>query len=125
MFDPVTLVSAAIPVLSHLGGAVVDIVKNKYAPDEIKPSNVQEAVQLSDQRIKLFQAMNNIGGQSYPWVEAVIKLQRPLVVAGVIVSWCYLHMTNAPDTGAVDNAAGIIGAYLFADRTLFYARKKT
>lgn len=126
MFDPLTLIAAAVPLISHAGGALIDIVKNKYAPDEIKPSNVTEYVQLSDQRLKMFQAMNNVGGESYPWVEAIIKLQRPLVVACVILAWSYIHMTGpeTADTSAIDNAAGIIGSYLFADRTLFYSQRK-
>jgi hypothetical protein len=123
MFDPATLLAAGVPILSHLGGAVVDIVKNRFAPDEIKPTNVEEFVQISDQRLKLFQSMNNVGGTSYPWVEAIIKLQRPLVVFIVSVTWGYMHAMNYADTAAIDNAAGIVGSYLFADRTLFYARK--
>jgi hypothetical protein len=123
MFDPLTLLAAIAPMASHAGGALIDIVKNKYAPDEIKPTNVDEFIQISDQRLKLFQSMNNVGGVSYPWVEAIIKLQRPLVVAIVSITWGYMHGMNYPDTAAIDNAAGIIGSYLFADRTLFYARK--
>jgi len=125
MFDPLTLLAAAAPVLSHAGGAIIDIVKNHYAPDEIKPSNVSEYMQLSNQKLAIFTAMNNIGGQSYPWVEAIIKLQRPLVVACIILTWCYFHaiMPANTDTAAIDNAAGIVGSFLFADRTLFYARK--
>jgi hypothetical protein len=123
MFDPATLLAAGVPLLSHFGGAVIDIFKNKFAPDDIKPTNVAEFVQLSDQRIKMFTAMNNIGGATYEWVEAIIKLQRPLVVAVIIITWGYEHGMGVADTAGIDNAAGIVGSFLFADRTLFYARK--
>lgn len=122
-FDPISLLGAAAPILGHAGNAIIDIVKNHFAPDEIRPSNVGEAIQLSDQKIKAFQALNNIGGQTYEWVEAIIKLQRPVVVVGVIATWVFQHTTGAVDTGAVDNAAAIVSSYLFMDRTLFYAKK--
>lgn len=122
MFDPISLLTAGIPLLTAGGQAVIDIVKNKYAPDAIRPSNVGEAVQLQESQIKLYTAMNSIGGQSYQWVEAIIKLQRPLVVVVIMAIWAQQHMTGA-DTTAVDNAAAAVGFYLFADRTLFYTRK--
>ena len=127
MFDPATLLAAGVPLVSHLGGAVIDIVKNHFAPDEVKPSNVDEYVQLSNAKIALFKAMNDVGGTSYPWVEAIIKLQRPLVVSVIILVWGWMHLTTAStvDTGSIDNAAGIVGSFLFADRSLFYARKKS
>jgi hypothetical protein len=126
MFDPLTFLAAAMPLISHAGGAVIDLVKDHYAPDELKPTNVEEYVQLSKAKLDLFKAMNEVGGVSYPWVEAIIKLQRPVVVLVVILTWGYFHCIApaATDTGAIDNAAGIVGSFLFADRSLFYARKK-
>lgn len=123
MFDPLTLIAAIVPLLTEAGRAGVDIVNGKFATDEFKPSNIAEVVTLQEQQLKLFEAINSQGGQSYPLVEAIIRLQRPVVVLGVVLVWGYAHASGMADTSGVDNAAGIIGSYLFADRTLFHSRK--
>lgn len=122
MFDPITLLTASIPLLTEGGKALIDIAKNKFAPDAIRPTNVAELIQMQQSQIQLYTAMNSIGGQSYEWVEAIIKLQRPLVVAVIMAIWAYQH-TIGGDTASADNAAAAVGFYLFADRTLFYTRK--
>lgn len=122
MFEPITIAAAAIPLLTDGGKALIDIIKARFAPDELRPTSVADAVQLADVKIRLFQAMNAPGGESYPWVEAIIKLQRPLVVAVIMAIWAQANLSGG-DTAAADNAASAVGFYLFADRTLFYTRK--
>lgn len=51
-----------------------------------------------------------------------MRLQRPFVVAGVIATWVFMHTTAGHTEAAllaVNNAAAIVGFYLFGDRTLF------
>ena len=68
--------------------------------------------------VELFQAMNAAGGSgsSYPWVEAFVRLQRPVVACVVLGTWGASHVWkfNSP---AIDNFAGAVGFYLFGDRT--------
>lgn len=79
---------------------------------------------MKEMDLKWFTALNNAGGTNptYLWVEAVVRLQRPLVAAIALLTWSYTHTlgTVSPD---VDNFAAVIGFYLFGDRTLFYTKK--
>ena len=79
---------------------------------------------MKEMDLKWFTALNKAGGTNptYMWVEAVVRLQRPLVAAIALLTWSYTHTlgTVSPD---VDNFAAVIGFYLFGDRTLFYTKK--
>ena len=70
-----------------------------------------------------FTAVNNAGGTnaSYPWVEAIVRLMRPIVGLIALGTWAYLQLVHQ-STPAVENFAACIGFYLFGDRTLFYSR---
>ncbi len=121
--EPFTILSALLPILVDAGKSAV----NRWlTPDVYKPANVTEYAEMRKTDIEFFTALNNAGGTnvSYPWVEAIIKLQRPTVAAIVLLVWAYAHSTgNIPDTSGIDNFASAIGFYLFGDRTLFYSRK--
>jgi hypothetical protein len=73
--------------------------------------------------LNMFKALNDAGGTnaSYLWVEAIVRLQRPLVVAIALGAWAYTHIAGVP-SAEVDNFAAIVGFYLFGDRTMFYAK---
>jgi hypothetical protein len=122
MFDPISLLTAIIPLATDAGKAAI---QRWIAPDNVKPLTVADHVAMRNADIELFKAMNDAGGSnaSYPWVEAVIRLQRPFVVVCVLGGWGIAHGAGVLDTSAVDNMAAAIGFYLFADRTLFYAKK--
>lgn len=89
-----------------------------------KATNIDEYAKMKQIDIDLFRVMNDAGGtnQSYPWVEAVVRLMRPGIAGIVLATWAYMHLTGAP-TGDVDNYASAIGFYLFGDRTLFYSKQ--
>lgn len=118
--DPITLLAA-------LGPLVVDLGKNligKYiAPDQFKPTNIEDYVKVKQLDLEWFKALNEAGGTnpSYSWVEAIVRLQRPLVVAAALGTWVYCHLAQIPSP-EVDNFAAVVGFYLFGDRTLFYAK---
>lgn len=122
MFDPVTILAALGPLAVDLGKSLI----NRYiAPDVFKPATVDEYVKMRSLDLDMFKAMNEAGGSnpSYPWVEAIVRMQRPFVAALVLATWAY--MTVAGQTSeAVNNFAAAIGFYLFGDRTLFYTRKQ-
>lgn len=119
--DPITILAALVPFAVDLGKS---LISRYIAPDQFKPASVTEWVTMQEMQLKLFTAMNDAGGAnpSYPWVEAVVRLQRPLVAALALGTWVYSQTTGVPSE-AVNNFAGAVGFYLFGDRTLFYAKK--
>jgi hypothetical protein len=119
--DPLTALAAFAPVVVEAGKAAVS---RWLAPAEFKPASVEQWLAMKDKEIALFNAINAAGGgtASYPWVEAIVRLQRPFVVACVLVVWAWSRSVGVPSE-AIDNAAAIVGFYLFGDRTLLYARR--
>lgn len=122
MFDPLSLLAAVAPLLVEGGKAAI---ARWIAPDQFKPATLEQFLQVRQSDLDLFRAMNEAGGAnpSYPWVEAVVRLMRPGVAAVVMLTWAYQHGAGVLDTQGVDNFAASVGFYLFADRTLFYARQ--
>jgi hypothetical protein len=119
--DPITILAALGPLALDLGKS---LIARFIAPSEFKPATIEQYSQMRQLDLDMFKAMNEAGGsnQSYPWVEAIIRLQRPTVVVVVLLTWAYL-MLIGQSSDAVNNFASAIGFYLFGDRTLFYARK--
>ena len=76
--------------------------------------------------LEAFKAMNDAGGAnpSYPWVEAIVRLMRPVVALVVLGTWAALKL-QGQSSETVDNFAAAVGFYLFGDRTLFYSSKKS
>lgn len=118
--EPFTILAAIAPLLVDAGKALI----GKFIGDNFKPASISEWITMQKADIERFQAINNAGGSnvSYPWVEAIIRLQRPLVAAVALGTWAYTRTYGTP-SDAVDNFAAVIGFYLFGDRTLFYAKK--
>jgi len=119
--DPLSLMAIFGPLVVDAGKSLVQ----KYlAPEEFKPAKIEDYVQMRRLDLEMFQAMNAAGGSgdTYPWVEAIVRLMRPLVAIAVIGTWAALKFSGQ-ETAAVDNFAAAIGFYLFGDRTLFYSRK--
>ena len=123
MFDPITLLAALGPLVVEGGKAAI---QRWVATDNIKPVTVDDYAKIKEVDIKWFEAINNAGGNnpSYPWVEAIIRLQRPSIALMVIGTWAVCHFGNIQCGNEVDNFAAAIGFYLFGDRSLFYAKKK-
>lgn len=119
--EPLTLLAALGPLVVDLGKAAI----GRFVGGEFKPSNVAEWAQMQQVEIDRLKAINEAGGAnpSYPWVEAVVRLQRPAVAAVALGVWAYTRMSGVPSV-EVDNFAAAVGFYLFGDRTLFYARGK-
>lgn len=120
--DPFTLLAAFAPLAVDLGKSAIA----KFIGDNFKPSNIGEWVQMQDADMRRFQAVNAAGGAnpSYPWVEAIVRLQRPAVASVALITWAWSHTYGLP-SAEIDNFAAVIGFYLFGDRTLFYSRKAT
>jgi len=119
--DPLTILAALGPLAVDLGKSLIG---RFIQTDQYKPVNVEEYVKMRQLDLDMFKAMNEAGGSnpSYPWVEAIVRLQRPAVVAIVLGTWAVLKSTGQSNE-SVDNFAAAVGFYLFGDRTLFYSRK--
>ena len=119
--DPVTILAALGPLAVDLGKS---LIAKFVAPDQFKPATIEQYTQMRQLDLEMFKAMNEAGGSnpSYPWVEAIVRLQRPAVVTVVLLTWGWL-MLNGQSSSTADNFAAAIGFYLFGDRTLFYAKK--
>lgn len=127
MFDPLSILAIFGPVAVDAGKALI----SKYlAPDQFKPANVDEYTKMRSLDLEMFKAMNEAGGSnpSYPWVEAIVRLMRPVIAVSVIGSWAIMHTSGIypqESLAMVDSFAAAIGFYLFGDRTLFYSSKQT
>lgn len=117
--DALTILAALGPLAVDLGKALI----GKFVGTEFKPASIADWVTMQQTDIARFTALNAAGGAgaSYPWVEAVVRLQRPMVAAVALAVWAYTRINGVPSE-AVDNFAAAVGFYLFGDRTLFYAR---
>lgn len=119
--DPITILSTFLPLLVQGGKAAI----NKWLGEtNFKPASIEEFVQIKDKELELFKAINQAGGNnvSYPWVEAIIRLQRPFVVACVLTTWAYAHYLAWEDTSSIDNAASVVAFYLFGERSMLYLK---
>lgn len=119
--DPITILAALAPLAVDLGKSLI----GKLTGDNFKPANIADWLTMQNADIARFTAINNAGGaaQSWPWVEAVIRLQRPVIAAIALTVWAWSKTKGTPSP-EIDNFAAVIGFYLFGDRTLFYARAK-
>lgn len=105
------------------------LIQKYFAPDEFKPTNVDDYLRMRQFDLEMFKAMNEAGGSNptYPWVEAIVRMMRPGVALIVLTTWAAAHFGDTAiipnNTETIDNFAAAIGFYLFGDRTLFYSRK--
>jgi len=118
--DPITLLAAFAPLAVDLGKS---LIAKFVAPENFKPATIEQYTEMKKLDIDMFKALNNAGGSnpSYMWVEAIVRLQRPLVVVIALSAWAWTHLYGTPSS-EVDNFAAIVGFYLFGDRTMFYAK---
>ena len=116
----ITLLAAFAPLAVDLGKS---LISKFIAPDQFKPATIEQYTQVKQLDLDMFKALNEAGGTNptYLWVEAIIRLQRPLVVAIALGAWAWTHIAGVPSP-EVDNFAAIVGFYLFGDRTMFYAK---
>lgn len=119
--DPITILAALAPV-------GVDLVKTllaRFTGAEFKPATVEDWLAMQKAELDRFTAVNVAGGMnpSYPWVEAIVRLQRPLLGGVVLSVWVWSKTYGMP-SDSIDNFASAIGFYLFGDRTLFHIKAK-
>lgn len=120
--DPLTVLAALGPLVVDLGKGLIGKVLGQ---SDYKPVNIDEWARMRGIELDTFRAINQAGaeGESYPWVHAVIKLQRPIVVGVTLGVWAWSRTWGTPSND-IDNAAGVVCFYLFGDRTLIAAKKQ-
>lgn len=114
MFDPVTMLAAFGPTLVKVGEG---LYQRFIAPDGIKPSTVAEAVQLTAADTEKLRVITQAdqGGDTYKWVEAIRKLQRPVVVFATLAAFLF-----NPDQTAVSEIFQTVMWYLFGERVVLH-----
>ena len=121
IIDPITILAALGPLAVDLGKSLI----NRFiAPDQFKPATIEQYTQMKQIDLEFFKVMNEAGGgnPSYPWVEAIIRLMRPIIGLLVLSTWVIMHL-NGTATPEVDNFASAVGFYLFGERSLLHIRK--
>jgi hypothetical protein len=119
MFDPVTMLAAFAPTLVKLFDAGV---QRFIVPDQIKPTNVQDAIQLGNLDLEKLRIVTgaDAGGETYKWVEAIRKLQRPIVVLATLAAFLI-----RPDQQAVAEIFQVVMWYLFGERVMPFGARST
>ena len=121
IIDPITILAALGPLAVDLGKSLI----NRFiAPDQFKPATIEQYTQMKQIDLEFFKVMNEAGGgnPSYPWVEAIIRLMRPVIGLLVLSTWVIMHL-NGTATTEVDNFASAVGFYLFGERSLLHIKK--
>ena len=94
-----------------------------------KPSNPDDVVKLMKAETERLLALSQLegSGDTYKWVEAVRKLQRPFFGACSLLAYIfYINSGNPlPETAAeFGQWVQMFGFYLFGDRTYMYLKGK-
>jgi len=92
-----------------------------------KPSNPDDVVKLMEAETKRLQALAALegNGQTYKWVEAVRKLQRPFygLASLALYMWAIGSQADPAVTTEISQWVQMFGFYLFGDRTYMYLKK--
>lgn len=104
-------------MLAALAPSVVKVfdsaIQRWITPDHIKPSSIAEVIELGKlENAKLEMILKaDSSGETYKWVEAIRKLQRPTVVISTLAA-----MIAHPDIELFGQLFQVIMWYLFGER---------
>lgn len=119
MIDPLTLIALFGPAIKD---GLSSVIKKFTGDAGSKPANVTEFIQLQDAETRTLEARAKIGdteGETYKWVIAVIKLQRPLIVYLTMIFYLSMSAFDAGTDDArtsVTNMAAVVIFWLFGER---------
>ena len=122
-----TLVPALAPALVD---GVRGIIARLTGGAGAQPTSVAEVIQLMQAEVEKLKVVAQLdsGGETYKWVEAIRKLQRPVVAAGVLGAYIATTVFMFGDDFSRDQTrqlASIVFSYLFGERALLYAKQGT
>ena len=121
MIDPLTLITFFGPLVKDVGQG---ITKKLLGEKATQPANVGEVVQLMEAETKQLEARSKIGdseGETYKWVIALIKLQRPMIVYLTLFSFLLMSLFDLGSPESKQNVAtlaAMLFGWLFGERTL-------
>jgi hypothetical protein len=127
MIDPVTLIALFGPLIKSGGQALI----NKFAKGEqYKPANLDDAIKLmaaETEQLKVRISAADTTDASYPWVAALVKLQRPVIVYGTITGFMILTLFSlgTPEAQKVlADLSSMVIFWLFGERTMMHQSKQ-
>lgn len=127
MIDPLSLIALFGPLIKSGGQALI----NKLSKGEqYKPANVDDAIKLMQAETDALKARISVADTSdpsYPWVAALVKLQRPIIVYGTITGFMIMVLFNVGTPEAaktLSDLAQIVIFWLFGERTLMRIEAK-
>ena len=121
--DPLTLLTVFAPVVMDGAKALI----GRFTGNKPAILTTEDYTKVQDADIRKLEAIAKLdvpAGETYKWVNAVRSMQRPVVVASVLLAWVYAVVTNSAQVDNVSNLASAVFFYLFGERGLGYIKKK-
>jgi hypothetical protein len=117
--DPLTLLALFGPAIKD---GTMALIKKWTGDSAGKPANTTELIQLMEAETKQLEARIHAGdteGTTYPWVIAVIKLQRPIVVYFTFITFLFMSaysFGSVESRTMVGNLCSTVVFWLFGER---------
>lgn len=126
--DPLLLTTVFTSLLPVAVDGIKTLIGRKTG-DKPAVLTADDYAKVTDVDVRKLQALAELDkpqGSSYPWVEAVRSLQRPVVVSLVMVSWLYgVIFPMPPDKFLlVSQLASSVFFFLFGERVSFYVQQR-
>ena len=121
--DPLTLLTVFAPVVMDGAKALI----GRFTGNKPAIVTTEDYAKVQDADIRKLETIAKLdvpAGETYKWVNAVRSMQRPVVVASVLLAWVYAVVTNSAQVDNVSNLASAVFFYLFGERGLGYIKKK-
>lgn len=122
------ILESVLPALLPVFGDGLRAVFNRVTGNAgAKPANVTEVIALMDADTNRLKAIAEIdaAGNVSQWVANIRALQRPVVVALVLLAYLVSLCGGAPESAieGVSQYAAMVTFYLFGDRSYAYFKK--
>ena len=111
------------PIVAGLGSALAQ----RIAPTSVRATSVEDQVKLDNSAVEMIKAKadaENGGGETYPWVWAIIKLQRPAILALITLVYIYQEATLGAASSTMADAFQFVGSWLFSERFIIKGTSK-
>lgn len=121
--DPLTLLTVFAPVVMDGAKALI----GRFTGNKPAIVTTDDYAKVQDADIRKLEAIAKLdvpAGETYRWVNAVRSMQRPVVVASVLLAWVYVVVTDSAQIDNVSNLASAVFFYLFGERGLGYIKRK-
>ena len=123
IMDPITILASLLPLVIDGGKALISKVTGGTPPI----TSADDFIKIQDADVRRLEAIAKLDvptGDVSRWVNDVRAMQRPTVVAIVLLAWVYTVATSGQHIDLVSNMASSVFFYLFGERGLMYVKKK-